>query len=98
MEKKRSGLSVFLAGIIKENPVLVFVFGTCPAFAVSTMAVNGLGMCVAATALLVCSNIFISLLIDIISDTVRISCYIFVIAGFTICVQLLVQAYAPAVY
>jgi len=97
MEKKRSGLSVLLAGLIKENPVLVLILGTCPSLAVSTMAVNGIGMGVAATFVLVCSNIFISLLKDIIPDKVRIPCYIVLIAGFTTIVQLVVKAYFPAI-
>lgn len=95
MEKKKSSLSVFLAGIIKENPVLVLILGTCPSLAVSTMAVNGLGMGVAATVVLVGSNVVISLLKNIIPDKVRIPCYIVVIAGFVTMVQLIVKAYAP---
>lgn len=97
METKKSGLSVFLAGIIKENPVLVLILGTCPSLAVSTMAVNGIGMGVAATFVLVCSNVFISLLKNIIPDKVRIPCYIVLIAGFTTIVQLVVKAYFPAI-
>lgn len=90
-------LSVLLAGIIKENPVLVLVLGTCPTLAVSTMAVNGIGMGIAATVVLVCSNVAISLLKNIIPDKVRIPCYIVLIAGFVTIVQLVVKAYAPAI-
>jgi electron transport complex protein RnfE len=97
MEQKKSSLSVLLNGLIKENPVLVLVLGTCPSLAVSTMAVNGLGMGVAATFVLVCSNVFIALLKDIIPDKVRIPCYIVLIAGFTTIVQLVVEAYFPAI-
>ncbi len=94
-ENKR--LSVLLAGIFKENPVLVLILGTCPTLAVSTMAVNGIGMGLAATAVLVCSNIAISLLKNIIPEKVRIPCYIVLIAAFVTIVQLVVKAYAPDV-
>lgn len=97
MENKRSKLSVLLAGIIKENPVLVLILGTCPALAVSTMAVNGVGMGIAATVVLVCSNVAISALKNIIPEKVRIPCYIVLIAGFVTIVQLIVKAYAPAI-
>ena len=97
MEQKRSGLSVFLAGIIKENPVLVLVLGTCPTLAVSTMVVNGVGMGIAATFVLVCSNVVIATLKNIIPDKVRIPCYIVIIAGFVTIVQLIVQAYFPEI-
>lgn len=99
MEKtnQKTKLSVLLAGIIKENPVLVLVLGTCPSLAVSTMAWNGVGMGIAATVVLVCSNIAIAALKDIIPEKVRIPCYIVLIAAFVTLVQLIVQAYAPAV-
>ena len=94
---KNKRLSVLLAGIIKENPVLVLVLGTCPSLAVSTMAVNGVGMGIAATVVLVCSNIAIAALKNIIPEKVRIPCYIVLIAAFVTIVQLIVQAYAPAI-
>jgi electron transport complex protein RnfE len=90
-------LSVLMAGLFKENPVLVLVLGTCPTLAVSTMAVNGVGMGIAATVVLVCSNIAISALRNIITEKVRIPCYIVLIAAFVTMVQLIVQAYAPAI-
>ena len=93
--EKRGKLSILLAGLIKENPVLVLVLGTCPSLAVTTMAINGVGMGIAATVVLVGSNIVISLLKDIIPEKVRIPCYIVVIAGFVTIVQLIVKAYAP---
>ena len=95
--KRRSKLSVLLAGFVKENPVLVLVLGTCPTLAVSTMAVNGIGMGLAATFVLVCSNAVIAMLKDVIPEKVRIPCYIVVIAGFVTIVQLIVQAYFPAI-
>lgn len=83
-------------GLIKENPVLKMVLGTCPALAVTTSAMNGLGMGAAATFVLVCSNIVISMLRKIIPGQVRIPAYITIIAGFVTIVQMLVKAYAEA--
>lgn len=83
-------------GIVKENPVLVLLLGTCPMLAVSTQAKNAIGMGLAATVVLVCSNIVISALRKIIPDKVRIPSYIVVIAGFVTLVQMVVKAYAPA--
>ncbi len=92
---KNSKLWTVLKGIIAENPVLVLVLGTCPALAVSTSIVSAISMGIAATLVLVCSNVVISLLRKIIPDTVRIPCYIVVIAGFVTIVQMLLQAYLP---
>ena len=83
-------------GIIKENPVLVLVLGTCPTLATSTQAMNAIGMGIAATVVLICSNMAISALRKIIPDMVRIPAYIVVIAGFVSVVQMLVKAYMPA--
>lgn len=85
-----------LKGIIKENPVLVLVLGTCPTLAVTTNVMSALGMGAAATVVLLCSNIVISALRNIIPDKVRIPCYIVLIAGFVTMVQMLVKAFAPA--
>lgn len=85
-------------GIIKENPVLVLVLGTCPTLAVSTQAINAVGMGIAATAVLVCSNMAISLLRNVIPDKVRIPCYIVLIAGFVTIVQMVVEAFAYSLY
>ena len=95
MEKK-SKLSVLLNGIIKENPVLVLLIGTCPTLATSSTLANALGMGAAATVVLICSNIVISALRKVIPDKVRIPCYIVLIAGFVTIVQFIVKAYAPA--
>lgn len=86
----------FTKGLIRENPVAA---GTrhLPTLAVTTAAVNGLGMGAAATFVLVCSNIVISLLRRVIPDKVRLPAYIVVIAGFTTIVQMLVKAYLPAI-
>ena len=83
-------------GVILENPVLRLVLGTCPTLAVTTAASNAIGMGVAATLVLICSNTAISLLRHMIPDKVRIPAYITVIAGFVTVVQMLVKAYAPA--
>ena len=88
-------LSVLTNGLLKENPVLRLVLGTCPTLAVSTMASNGIGMGLAATFVLLCSNVVISALRKVIPDQVRIPCYITVIAGFVSVVQMLVKAYLP---
>ena len=97
-EKKTSKLAILTKGIIKENPVLVLVLGTCPTLATSSSAINGLGMGVSATAVLICSNIVISMLRKIIPDKVRIPCYIVVIAGFVTIVQMVLQAFVPSLY
>ena len=95
MEKKQSKLGIILNGIIKENPTFILVLGTCPTIAVTTQAFNGLGMGLCVTLVLTCSNIFISLLKKVIPDTVRIPCYIVVIATFVTIVQFLLQAFLP---
>lgn len=89
-------LNNFTKGIIKENPVLVLVLGTCPTLATSTNVTSALGMGAAATVVLLCSNIVISALRKVIPDKVRIPCYIVLIAGFVTMVQMLVKAFAPA--
>ena len=88
----------FTRGIIKENPVLVLILGTCPTLAVSTQASNAIGMGIAATAVLLCSNIAISLLRNAIPDKVRIPCYIVLIAGFVTIVQMVVEAFSYSLY
>jgi len=91
-----SKLRVLTAGIIKENPILVLLLGTCPFLATSMSAINGAGMGIATTAVLIGSNVVISMLKNIIPDKVRIPCYVVVIAAFVTIVQFLLQAYAPA--
>ena len=95
-EKKK--LSILLAGIIKENPVLVLVLGTCPTLAISTSVTAALGMGLAATAVLLCSNMAISALRKVIPDQVRIPCYIVLIAGFVSVVSMVMEAYAYDLY
>ena len=95
---KNNNLSVLLKGILKENPVFVLILGTCPTLATTTNVTGAFGMGIAALAVLLCSNILISLLRKVIPDSVRIPCYIVVIAGFVTIVQMIVQAYFPALY
>ncbi|MEE1005866.1 MAG: electron transport complex subunit E [Acutalibacteraceae bacterium] len=88
-------MGYFTNGLIKENPVLRLVLGTCPTLAVTTAAINGIGMGLAATMVLICSNLVISLLRNVIPDKVRIPAYITIIAGFVSVVQMLVKAFLP---
>ena len=88
-------LHILTNGFLNENPVLRLVLGTCPTLATSTMASNGIGMGLAATFVLLCSNVVISALRKVIPDQVRIPCYITVIAGFVSVVQMLVKAFVP---
>lgn len=90
-------LSTFTKGIVKENPVLRLVLGTCPTLAVTTAAFNGVGMGVAATLVLLGSNVVISLLRKVIPDKVRIPAFITIIAAFVTIIQMLVKAFAPAI-
>ena len=96
--KNNGNLSVLLKGILKENPVFVLVLGTCPTLATTTNLVGAIGMGIAALAVLLCSNVLISLLRKLIPDTVRIPCYIVIIAGFVTIVEMIVHAYFPALY
>lgn len=93
--KKLSLKQEFTKGFVKENPVLRLVLGCCPTLAVTTTAKNGIGMGLAATFVLVCSNIAISLLRPVIPDKVRIPAFITVIASFVTIVQMLMQAFLP---
>lgn len=98
MMDKKSSLSVLLNGIIKENPTLVLILGTCPTLATTTTVDGAFGMGIAAMIVLICSNVFISLLRKIIPESMRIPCYIVIIAGFVTIVKMLVQAYLPSLY
>ena len=91
-------LSILLRGIIKENPVLILILGTCPTLATTTSVLSAFSMGIAATIVLVCSNIVISALRKVIPDTVRIPAYIVIIAAFVTAVQMLLQAFLPSIY
>jgi electron transport complex protein RnfE len=96
--KNNSKLSIVLKGFIAENPVLVLVLGTCPTLALTSSVISAFCMGIAATIVLICSNVVISLLRKIIPDVVRIPCYIVVIATFVTAVQMLMQAFLPELY
>jgi electron transport complex protein RnfE len=85
-------------GILKENPTFALVLGMCPTLATTTSAVNGMSMGLATLFVLVCSNVVISMLKNVIPDKVRIPAFIVVIATFVTMVQLAMQAYLPAIY
>lgn len=85
-------------GIIDENPTFMQVIGMCPTLAVTSSAINGIGMGLAATAVLICSNVFVSLLRKLIPDTVRIPCFIVVIATFVTIIEFVLKAYVPSLY
>ena len=95
---KQNNLSVLLKGILRENPVFVLILGTCPTLATTTSVISALAMGFATMAVLICSNIFISLLRKLIPDEVRIPCYIVVIAGFVTLVQMFMHAFLPDLY
>ena len=87
-----------LNGIFKENPTFALVLGMCPTLATTTSAVNGMSMGLATMFVLVCSNVVISLLKNLIPDKVRIPAFIVVIATFVTIVEMLMKAYTPAIY
>ena len=95
---KENKLMIILRGIIMENPVLILVLGTCPTLATTTSVISAFSMGIAATIVLICSNVVISALRKIIPDSVRIPCYIVIIAAFVTAVQILLQAFLPAIY
>jgi electron transport complex protein RnfE len=88
----------FTKGFIRENPILVLVLGTCPTLATTSSALNGMGMGIATTFVLVGSNVVISLLSNLIPDKVRIPAFVVIIASFVTIVDLLMQAYVPGLY
>jgi electron transport complex protein RnfE len=89
-------LNNFTKGFLRENPILVLLLGTCPTLAVTSSAINGLGMGFATTFVLFMSNVFISVVKDFVPDKVRIPAFVVVIASFVTIVDLLMQAYTPA--
>ncbi|MCC8192066.1 MAG: electron transport complex subunit E [Ruminococcus sp.] len=93
-----SNLKEFTKGFIKENPTLVTLLGMCPTLAVTTQASNGIGMGLATTFVLLCSNVVISLLKKVIPDTVRLPCYIVIIAGFVTLIEFLLEGFLPSLY
>ena len=88
----------FTRGILKENPIFRQLLGCCPTLAVTTLAINGLGMGLSSTAVLVCSNLVISSLRHYIPERIRIPCYIVVIATFVTVIDMLLKAFQPGLY
>lgn len=93
-----SNFKEFTKGLIKQNPTLVSLLGMCPTLAVTTQAVNGLGMGLATTFVLLCSNIIISILKNVIPKSVKLPCYIVIIAGFVTLVEFLLHGFIPSLY
>ena len=98
MKKKSTLTGVFINGLLQENPTFRLVLGTCPTMAVTTNATNGIGMGLAATFVLIGSNVVISLLRNFIPDKIRIPAFIVVICTFVTVVQMVMQAFVPALY
>ena len=94
--KENSAVERLYNGIVKENPTFVLLLGMCPTLAVTTSAMNGLGMGLTTAVVLALSNLMISLLRKVIPDSVRIPSFIVVIASFVTVAQLLLKAYLPS--
>lgn len=94
----KKNTQILLNGIITENPVFVLMLGMCPTLGTTSSAINGLAMGLATTFVLICSNVAISLLKNLIPDQVRIPAFIVVIATFVTVVQMAMEAYLPALY
>jgi Na+-translocating ferredoxin:NAD+ oxidoreductase subunit E len=91
-------LSLLINGLIKENPTFVMILGMCPTLAVTTSGSNGLGMGISTTFVLIMSNLVIALIKNLIPDKVRIPAFIVVIASFVTIIDMLLEAYVPALY
>ena len=93
-----NNLKIFLNGLIKENPIFVMLLGMCPTLGTTTSAINGMGMGLATTFVLICSNVVIAALKNLIPDKVHIPVYIVIIATFVTIIQMCIEAYMPALY
>ena len=98
MEEKRSKLDILTTPLVKENPSLVLLLGTCPSLATTTSVVNAVGMGLSTTFVLAFSNMAISMIRKIVPDKVRIPCYIVVIACFSTIVGMILEAFFPSIY
>ena len=96
--KKNGNMAILIKGLLLENPVFVLILGTCPTLATTTTVIGALAMGLAAAAVLICSNVVISLFRKLIPETVRIPCYIVIIAGFVTLVQVFMHAFLPELY
>ena len=95
MAKKQNFFSVFVNGLVWENPIFTLMLGMCPTLAITTTGSSGIGMGLATTAVLLCSNLFISLLRNIIDEKIRIPAFIVVIASFVTIVEMVLKAFLP---
>lgn len=93
-----NNFKVLMNGIIKENPTFVLLLGMCPTLGTTSSALNGMSMGLATTFVLICSNVVISLIKNLIPDAVRIPAFIVVIASFVTALQMIMQAFAPDIY
>ena len=93
-----SKMQLITKGILKENPTFVLILGMCPTIGVTSSAINGMGMGVATMAVLIMSNVVISLIKNLIPSKVRIPAYIVVIASFVTIIEMLMKAYVPSLY
>ncbi|MEE1233911.1 MAG: electron transport complex subunit E [Phocaeicola sp.] len=93
-----SNFKILMNGIVKENPTFVLLLGMCPTLGTTSSAINGMGMGLATMFVLICSNVVISLIKKLVPDMVRIPIFIVVIASFVTVLQMMMQAYVPALY
>ena len=93
-----SNFKILMNGIVKENPTFVLLLGMCPTLGTTSSALNGMGMGLATMFVLICSNVVISLIKKLVPDMVRIPIFIVVIASFVTVLQMMMQAYVPALY
>ena len=93
-----SNLKILINGIVKENPTFVLLLGMCPTLGTTSSAINGMGMGLATMFVLICSNFAISAIKNLVPDMVRIPIFVVVIASFVTILQMLMQAYVPALY
>ena len=93
-----NNMKVLINGIVRENPTFVLLLGMCPTLGTTSSAINGMGMGLATMFVLVCSNVAISAIKNLIPDMVRIPSYIVVIASFVTLLQMVMQAYVPSLY
>ena len=93
-----NNFKVLMNGIVKENPTFVLLLGMCPTLGTTSSAINGMGMGLATAFVLICSNVVISAIKNLIPDMVRIPAFVVVIASFVTLLQMIMQAYVPALY
>ena len=98
MSDNNSNINILFNGLLKENPIFVLLLGMCPTLGTTSSAMNGMSMGLATTFVLICSNVAISLLKNIIPDKVRIPAFVVVIATFVTIVEMVMQAYIPALF